>query len=216
VNRQLPHLGDAGQGVNRQLPHLGDAGQGVNRQLPHLGNGPNAFTHGGSGAPLSPWVNMRPDEPALYGYMHALAAKLRGVRVCCGDWARVVTDGALSYGGKIGIFLDPPYLGDVRTADLYACDDHAIANEVREWCLANGNNPRLRIVLAGYNTEHDHLMPDTWRRVRWTGTKAYGTTSQTSRNEGSENRHKETLWLSPACVGIESDNQLSIFDVAQP
>lgn len=26
--RQLPHLGDAGQGVNRQLPHLGNAGQG--------------------------------------------------------------------------------------------------------------------------------------------------------------------------------------------
>lgn len=25
--RQLPHLGDAGQGVNRQLPHLGNAGQ---------------------------------------------------------------------------------------------------------------------------------------------------------------------------------------------
>ena len=35
--RQLPHLGDAGQGVNRQLPHLGNAGQGVNRKLPHLG-----------------------------------------------------------------------------------------------------------------------------------------------------------------------------------
>ncbi|HNK54539.1 MAG TPA: hypothetical protein PLB22_13430 [Ottowia sp.] len=26
--RQLPHLGDAGQGVNRKLPHLGDAGRG--------------------------------------------------------------------------------------------------------------------------------------------------------------------------------------------
>jgi hypothetical protein len=26
--RQLPHLGNAGQGVNRKLPHLGDAGQG--------------------------------------------------------------------------------------------------------------------------------------------------------------------------------------------
>jgi len=26
-NRQLPHLGNAGQGINRQLPHLGDAGR---------------------------------------------------------------------------------------------------------------------------------------------------------------------------------------------
>lgn len=29
-NRQLPHL-SAGQGINRQLPHLGDAGRGINR-----------------------------------------------------------------------------------------------------------------------------------------------------------------------------------------
>ena len=29
MNRQLPHLGNAGRGVNRQLPHLGTAGQGV-------------------------------------------------------------------------------------------------------------------------------------------------------------------------------------------
>lgn len=28
VNRKLPHLGNAGQGVNRKLPHLGDAGRG--------------------------------------------------------------------------------------------------------------------------------------------------------------------------------------------
>lgn len=27
-SRQLPHLGNAGQGVNRKLPHLGDAGKG--------------------------------------------------------------------------------------------------------------------------------------------------------------------------------------------
>jgi hypothetical protein len=27
--RELPHLGDAGQGVNRELPHLGNAGRGV-------------------------------------------------------------------------------------------------------------------------------------------------------------------------------------------
>jgi hypothetical protein len=26
---QLPHLGDAGQGINRKLPHLGDAGRGI-------------------------------------------------------------------------------------------------------------------------------------------------------------------------------------------
>ena len=93
--------------------------------------------------------------------------------MCCGDWSRVVTSGALSFGSTVGVFLDPPYLGDVRTADLYAVDDHSIANEVREWCLANGDNPRFRIILAGYLPEHDHLIPTrgrerNGRRVRRT------------------------------------------------
>ena len=192
VNRQLPHLGNAGKGVNRQLPHLGTAGMGVNRQLPHLGNagkaGYNNLEH-----------QMRPG--GVVDYFAELAARLRDVRVCCGDWSRVTTRGALSYGATVGVFLDPPYLGDVRTADLYAVDDHAIAHDVREWCLTNGDDPRLRIVLAGYDAEHDHLMPDTWRRVRWSSNAAYSTTASAARGDGNhENRGREVLWISPHCL----------------
>jgi len=169
--RKLPHLGTAGQGVNRQLPHLGDAGQGVNRQ------------------------------GDIYDYLEALAHKLRDVRVCCGDWSRVVTRGALSYGTTVGIFLDPPYLGEVRTGDLYSTDDHTIANDVRDWCLTNGDNPRYRIVLAGYSDEHDHLIPNTWRRHYWSAGAAYSTTAAAERQDGNhENRHKEVLWFSPHCL----------------
>jgi site-specific DNA-adenine methylase len=186
VNRKLPHLGNAGQGVNRKLPHLGDAGQGVNRQLPHLGDA-------GQG---------------VYSYFAALADRLRAVRVCCGDWSRVVTRGALSYGATVGVFLDPPYLGDVRTADLYTVDDHTISHEVREWCLANGDDPRLRIVLAGYSAEHDEFMPDSWRRYRYSASAAY----QTTANKGGQNevnRHGEVLWYSPHC--LTPDAQLDLF-----
>jgi site-specific DNA-adenine methylase len=202
VNRQRPHLGNAGQGVNRQLPHLGNAGQGVNRQLPHLGN---------AGDLESP----KPGKASgrLIAYFNELAERLRGTRVCCGDWTRVTTNGALSFGATVGVFLDPPYLGDVRTADLYTVDDHTIANDVREWCLTNGNNPRYRIVLAGYTTEHDHLIPATWRRVRWSASAAYQTTKSAERSArgGTDgnlgNRHGETLWLSPHCI----DNDLTLF-----
>jgi len=163
-----PHtLGDAGRGVNRQLPHLGDAGRGVNRN--NSGN--------------------------LYGYMRQLADRLRNVRICAGDWTRVVTTGALDYGTTVGIFLDPPYLGDVRTADLYTVDDHTIAHAVREWALNDGDNPRYRIVLAGYADEHDHLIPDTWRRHSWSAAGGYATAT----SAGSTNRHGETLWMSPHC-----------------
>jgi len=181
---KLPHLGDAGQGVNRQLPHLGDAGQGVNRQLPHLGDAGQDF------APL-------PDLPAIYNYLRSLSERLRKVRVCCGDWSRVVTSGALHYGARKGVLLDPPYLGDVRTSDLYATDDHTIAHEVREWAIANGDNPSLRIALCGYDGQHD--MPPTWRVVEWKAAGGYSSTAAED-TQGKTNRHRERVWFSPHCL----------------
>ncbi len=183
VNRKRPHLGNAGRGVNRKLPHLGDAGQGVNRKLPHLGDA-------GQG------------ESGLYAYMHALAARLRTVRVCCGDWSRVVTRGALNYGGTVGIFLDPPYSDkSERTSNLYAVDDLHVAHVVREWCIANGDNARYRIVLAGYAEEHAD-MPTTWRRMAWKANMSYGS-SQSAGSRNDVNRRKEMLWFSPHCLNAQ-------------
>ncbi len=201
--RQLPHLGDAGQGVNRKLPHLGNAGQGVNRQRPHLGNAGQGVNrkrpHLGDAG--------QGDEPqtALTDYFLALAARLRRVRVCCGDWSRVVTNGAMSYGDSVGIFLDPPYLGDVRTKDLYRVDDHSISAAVRDWAIANGDDKRLRIVLAGYEEEHAAAMPASWRVHAYVGNKCYGTTNAIGSKTGNDaNRHNERLWFSPHCLTAES------------
>jgi hypothetical protein len=178
--------------VKRQLPHLGDAGKGVNRPLPHLGSAGKAGYNN---------LDCRP----VFVYFQQLAARLRDVRVCAGDWSRVVTNGALSCGSTVGVFLDPPYLGDVRTSDLYAVDDHSIAGCVREWALANGDNPRFRIVLAGYRDEHDDVMPESWRRYYWKASASYQTKAAAERAEKSgnlANRHGETLWLSPHCQDI--------------
>lgn len=164
--RQRPHLGNAGQGVNRKLPHLGDAGRGVNRK-----------------------------RHEIYEYMNALADRLRGVRVCCGDWQRVVTNGALSYGEIVGVFLDPPYAASTnRDMSLYNHETNVSA-AVGEWARANGDNPRLRIALAGY--EGEHAMPDTWTKIEWTAGKSYGT----SKSEDTGNRHLERVWFSPYCIG---------------
>ncbi len=171
TDRKRPHLGDEGQGVNRKRPHLGNEGQGGRR-----------------------------DEIAAY--MRRLAARLERVRVCCGDWSRVVTSGATSYPreGHVGIFLDPPYLAEVRTGDLYSTDDANVAHEVREWAIANGDDPRLRIVLAGYEDEHAARMPASWRVHAYSASKAYGTRLDKG-GQNAANRHKERLWFSPACVG---------------
>jgi hypothetical protein len=181
-----------------QLPHLGNAGQGVNRSLHHLGNG-HAYSE-----------RKHPDH--LREYLSSLAVRLRRVRVCCGDWSRVVTRGALAYGATVGVLLDPPYLGDVRAADLYSTDDATIANAVREWAVKHGDDPRLRIVLCGYEAEHAEKMPNSWRKVAYSASKAYGTTSAVGSGKGNDaNRHNERIWFSPHC---HEERQRSLFAAA--
>ncbi len=173
VNRKLPHLGDAGRGVNRQLPHLGDAGRGVNRKLPHLGDA-------GRG---------------VRGWMEALADRLRGVRVACGDWSRVVGPSVTFKHGLTAVFLDPPYSDEAgRESDLYRVDCGKVAHEAREWAVANGDNPLLRIALCGYEDEHD--LPASWECFAW---KARGGYSSQNR-EGNDNPNRERIWFSPHCI----------------
>ena len=197
VSKERIHLGDAGRGVNRQLIHLGDAGMGVNRQLIHLGDAGMGVNTG---------------EAEILAYLDTLAARLRYVRVCCGDWQRVVTPGALSYGNTVGIFLDPPYNTDLRDGTLYASDkEHGhVSAAVREWALANGDNPRYRIVLAGYADEH--TLPG-WRQIRYTARRAYGTNGN-GNSANNHNRTQETLWLSPGCVDA-TPAQAALFPEAQ-
>jgi DNA adenine methylase len=44
----------------------------------------------------------------LLGYFEALAARLRRVRVCCGDWMRILGPSATTKIGTTAVFLDPP------------------------------------------------------------------------------------------------------------
>ena len=191
---QLPHLGDAGRGVNRQLPHLGNAGCGVNRQRPHLGPG-------GIGT-VQDVDNRR--EGGIYAYMNELAERLRRVRVCCGDWSRVCGPTPTVKLGLTGVFLDPPYADAAdRTDALYSSDSLTVANEVREWAIAQGDDPRIRIALCGY--EGEHTMPESWECIEWKTRGGYGSQGE---NQARENSAKERIWFSPHCI---SGRQANLF-----
>ena len=193
--RQLPHLGDAGQGINRQLPHLGDAGQGINRQLPHLGNAGKGINRklprlvnagrGTRGAYIREW----------FGLLHE---RMREVRVACGDWSRVLSSSVTTRHGRTGIFLDPPYTNGEMD---YAAGGvgGALASDVRDWCASNGDDPQLRIVLCGHAGEHDALIARGWRVRRWTARKGYAATDEAVANSASE-----TLWCSPHCATAQA------------
>ena len=178
-SRQLPHL-SAGQGINRQLPHLGNAGQGINRQLPHLGNAGRGDEH--------------PRSAYIREWFALLQARLRDVRVTCGDWSRVVKDSVTTRHGLTAVFLDPPY---TKGAMDYSAGGvgGALADEVREWCAKHGNNKALRIVLCGHAGEHDALLTAGWFTVAWTARKGYAVTDEAVQNSASE-----TIWCSPHCI----------------
>lgn len=191
---QLPHLGDAGKGLNRQLPHLGNAGKGLNRKLPHLGDA-------GTGVGVLESEECLSDRTSgtrigLKEYMHQLADRLRSVRVCCGDWQRICGPSVTFKHGVTGVFLDPPYADSAdRDATLYASDSLSVAHEVREWAIANGDNPLLRIALCGYEREHE--MPDSWECVAWKARGGYGSQGE---GRGRDNAGRERVWFSSGCL----------------
>ena len=128
----------------------------------------------------------------LYVYMQQLAARLRRVRVCCGDWQRVLTPSVTTYIGTCGVFLDPPYPHDLRER-CYA-EDHDISVDVKAWALAHGDNPDFRIAYCGYE-DGTQQFPDSWECVGW---KAHGGYSRSER--GRANRSRERIWFSPHCL----------------
>ncbi len=200
-SRQLVHLGNAGRGVNRQLVHLGNAGRGVNRKRVHLGNAGRGVNRkrvhlGDAGQGVN-----RQRETALIDYFQELAGRLRNVRVCCGDWSRVCGPTPTFKLGLTGVFLDPPYSVDDRVA-CYTEESFTVAHDVREWAIANGDNPLLRIALCGY--EGEHAMPDDWECVAWKTPGGYGNQKT---NGTYDNAARERIWFSPHCLKPETTPQ---------
>ncbi len=137
------------------------------------------------------------DRPGgVQGYFVDLAARLRRVRVVCGDWSRVLSPAVLGSSGLTAILLDPPYFAGLSDG-LYANADANISARVREWAIQNGNDPNLRIALCGY--EGEHPMPDSWEKVAWKAAGGYGS----QREDGSNNNGElERIWFSPACLKV--------------
>lgn len=187
----VPEDGKYGRGVNRRLPHLGDAGRGVNRLLTYAPRKAELLTE----------------------YFEQLAARLERVRVCCGDWRRALTPALTVRHGLTAVFLDPPYSKEAgRTAQIYSVESDSVAHAVREWAIANGDNPLLRIALCGYDSEHDGKMPDGWHRHAWKTAGGYGSRGN---GNGRANAHREVVWFSPHCLRpVTAEEQPTLFSVS--
>jgi hypothetical protein len=130
------------------------------------------------------------------GYFQRLSDRLRYVRLACGDWARVTGPSITIYNGVTAVFLDPPYELAGRST-VYGSLDTGCSAAVREWAIANGDNPLFRIALCGYDGEHE--MPGDWEVFRWKATGGFGNVAADG-GRGRDNAERETIWFSPHCA----------------
>jgi hypothetical protein len=219
-SRKMPHTGDEGRGMDapsrsrslsRQVPHLSGEGQGIHapsRQLPHVGDEGRVLHAPRRGAAFA---DDAVAHTSVREWFAALSERLRPVRVCSGDWSRVLGSSALwahvrtSSTGVVGVYLDPPYSEGSQDYAVGGTGT-SLSAEVRAWCEEHGSNPRLRIVLSGYAGEHDALEALGWRVEEWKTKGGYS-----SAGGKNENQKRERLWLSPACAGSRRPVQVDLF-----
>lgn len=203
VHGKLPAIAgrDGGRGayaISRRLPAIGGSHSGNNcgvharrlaHQVPDLSGDSGAA---GRGIHASGFLAR---SGGLQAYMRALSDRLRRVRVCCGDFERVLGPAVTTCIGLTGVLLDPPYPEDGR-AICYTHDGDGVWWRAYRWAIEHGEDSLLRIALCGY--EHpEAVFPPGWSEVAWKASGGYG-----SSQRGKANAARERIWLSPGCLQV--------------
>ncbi len=223
VNRKIPFISASGRGVNRPGTREPGVAQepGVSRQIPHISDDGVGINRP---AIREPGVAVESEYhpmtmPELRRWFAFLSARLRHVRILNGDWARLCTSGALKMldvrmgKGVCGIFLDPPYGHAAnRNGNIYAHESLDVAGDVLQWCIENGDDPKYRIVLAGFEGEHDILAEQYgWKTVEWFKNGFLKGGMKKINKNSSHQQARERLWLSPNCLGVIDAPQSGLF-----
>lgn len=141
---------------------------------------------------------------SITDWFEILKERTKKVRVCCGDWSRVVTppvtykNKSLTKNGMVGVFLDPPYLVESREDKLYRVETN-VFKDVCDWAIDNASHPKMRIAVCGY--EEDYKFPDDWEVFKWSTTGGLSSFAK-DKVQGKENSKRETIWFSPNCLKV--------------
>lgn len=186
--KKIPNLVNTGVGIFKQKPALGNYGQGVHRKRPDLERGKGVLGRG---------LIAKEGKHPCSAWFAVLSERFKLVRVCCGDWSRVLTKTPTTLHGLTAVFLDPPYSSD--RSSCYAEDSYTVATDVQQWCMENGSNRQLRIALCGHSGEHEALENHGWSVFEWKTRGGYAATSKHTRR-GRDNARRERIWFSPHCL----------------
>ena len=132
-------------------------------------------------------------ERRVSEYVAALSERLRNVCIFWNDFVVVAGKAKQPELGIVGILLDPPYPRHLHNYD-YDTDGADVWHRAARWAVANGDNPKYRIAVCGYNdADSDALFPHSWTRFVW-------------RRVGvGRNKDRECIWFSPHCGGGSDD-----------
>ena len=194
VSRKLPNLGSWSDGIDRQRPALGNSGVGVQKRMPHLSSRGQGIHRIGR-------------LESLVGWVGDLSHRFERVRVCSGDWTRVIGDSVTIKHGLTGEFYDSPYPPEGRDSRCYN-HDGGVWHDVWPAAIERGYDPLRRIAVCGYEGEpHGSAFREAgWDEVAWTAQGGYGAGLG---GRGEENRHRERIWFSPHC--LKPAQQLDLF-----
>lgn len=178
----------------KQIPELAGR-RGVHKKMPNI--------HGDRG------INAE-NSNGIYERMRQLSERLRHVRVCSGDFERILSSSSMGTNSSgvaqgiapCGVYLDPPYRG---YEDIYGVKQDNVHDRVLQFCKEYGEHPRVRIALSGY--EGDYELPG-WEVVAW---KAHGGYANQNKDSDNENAHRERVWFSPSC--LKPKPEFSMHDV---
>lgn len=176
--------------ASRKLPAIGGEGRGIHspRRAPTVGD-PKA------------------SRGSLEDWFLELSGRLQGVAITRGGWQDPLDiTKLLATHETLGVFLDPPY-SEGKMDYAAGGTGTSLSAHVREWAVTQGHDPRVRIVLAGYEGEHE---PPGWSVVEWLAQGGYAVQGTSAR---ADNRKRERLWLSPHCLqaGTGTGQVLDLF-----
>lgn len=115
-----------------------------------------------------------------------LSHRFHHVCIHSSSWETLLTPAQLS--SPTGVYLDPPY---DKTERVYRRGSRVSA-DVEAWCLEQTGGPH-RIVLSGYDSEHDTLLDHGWRKVETLKANIAGGRLNNTTNT-------EQLWYTPNCI----------------
>lgn len=200
VPRKMPEIGRSPNGqiaFNRKGVQAYRYQEGVPKQMPLV-----SARGGSSSGTIHQGVQSLAAPTALLAYFDRLAARLRRVRILCGDWKRVVKPSITVNHGLTSIFMDAPYPSQEH--DMRYHGDNDVWHQAAAWAIENEDNPLLRIAVCGYwSAATDALFPATWERYRWQARGGYG--NQKADGRGRENAKRECCWFSPHCIDATTD-----------